>query len=143
MPLDGPVIWENRVRYEETDRQDVVFYSNYVVFQDETFSQYLREIGYDYDDVERAGWDIHVVNIDVDYRGQATFDDELLHRFRVAELGESSMTSQYAAFRADDGALLVEGTVTHVAVDAETDEPTRIPDAFRTAVAEFQADPPA
>lgn len=143
MPLDGPVIWTNRVRYEETDRQDVVFYANYVTFQDETFSQYMREIGYDYADVEAAGWDLHVVNVDLDYRGQATFDDELQHRLRVAEIGEASMTSEYAAARADDGTLLVEGTVTHVAVDHETREPTRIPDDFREAVADFQDEPPA
>jgi len=137
-----PVIWENRVRFEETDLQGVVFYGNYVTFQDETYSQYLRDIGYSYADMESAGWDIHVVNVDMDYRGQATFGDELVHGFRVARIGDSSMTSEYQARRAEDDALLAEGTVTHVAIDEETGEPTRIPDAFREAVAGFQDDPP-
>ncbi|WP_136716497.1 acyl-CoA thioesterase [Halorientalis salina] len=137
-----PVVWENRVRFEETDQQGVVFYGNYVTFQDETVSAFFREIGYDYEAIADAGWDIHVVNVDLDYRGQATFQDELEHGFRVATIGESSMTSEYAAFRADDGELLAEGTVTHVAVDDETGEPTRIPDEFREAVSEFQERPP-
>lgn len=140
--MDLPTIWENRVRFEETDRQGVVFYANYVTFQDETVSQFFREIGYNYADIEAAGWDIHVVNVDIDYRGQAGFGDELTHGLRVATVGESSMTSEYVARRADDGTLLAEGTVTHVAVDADTEEPTRIPDEFRAAVAAFQDDPP-
>ena len=139
---DLPTIWENRVRFEETDKQDVVFYANYVTFQDETASQFFRDIGYSYDEIEDAGWDFHVVNVDLDYRGQATFGDELEHGFRVATIGESSMTSEYVGRRKDDGSVLVEGTVTHVAVDSETRRPTRIPDAFREAIADFQAQPP-
>jgi len=137
-----PVVWENRVRFEETDMQAVVFYGNYVTFQDETVSAYFRKIGYEYDSIAAAGWDIHVVNVDMDYRGQATFQDELVHGFRVATIGDSSMTSEYTARRATDDELLAEGTVTHVAVDAETGEPTRIPDDFRDAVTEFQERPP-
>jgi len=137
-----PTVWENRVRFEETDLQGVVFYGNYVTFQDEAASAYFRAIGYSYDGMAAAGWDIHVVNVDLDYRGQASFQDELEHGFRVATLGESSMTSEYAARRASDGELLAEGTVTHVAVDATTGEPIRVPDEFRAAVADFQERPP-
>jgi acyl-CoA thioester hydrolase len=139
---DLPTIWENRVRFEETDKQGVVFYANYVTFQDETASQFFRDSGYSYEEIEDAGWDFHVVNVDLDYRGQATFGDELEHGFRVATIGESSMTSEYVARRKDDGTVLVEGTVTHVGVDAETRRPTRIPDAFREAVTAFQEQPP-
>ncbi|MFB6164564.1 MAG: acyl-CoA thioesterase [Haloarculaceae archaeon] len=139
---DAPVIWENRVRFEETDKQDVVFYGNYVTYQDETVSQYLREIGYSYQDVASAGWDIHVVNVDLNYRGQATFADRLVHRIRVTAIGESSIAWAYEARRGDDDALVVEGSVTHVAVDEDTGEPTRVPEDFREAVAAFQADAP-
>jgi acyl-CoA thioester hydrolase len=140
--MDLPTIWENRVRFEETDMQGVVFYANYVTFQDETTSQFFRDIGYSYAQIEETGWDIHVVNVDMDYRGQATFGDELVHGFRVSTIGESSMTSEYVAHHADSGDLLAEGTVTHVAVDSTTREATRIPDEFREAVSEFQDDPP-
>jgi acyl-CoA thioester hydrolase len=135
---DLPVIWENRVRFEETDLQGVVFYANYVTYQDETTSEFFRQIGYSYEEIEAAGWDIHVVNVDMNYRGQATFGDELVHGFRVASIGESSMTSEYAAHRAADDRLVAEGTVTHVAVDSQTGDTTRIPDEFRDAIASFQ-----
>jgi acyl-CoA thioester hydrolase len=140
--MDVPVVWENRVRFEETDQQGVVFYGNYVTFQDETFSAFLRECGYSYEAVEAAGWDMHVVNVDVDYRGQAGFADELVHGYRIERIGESSMTGEYVARSADDDELLAEGSVTHVAVDSGTGDPTRIPDDFREAVAGFQDRPP-
>ncbi|WP_336000682.1 acyl-CoA thioesterase [Halorientalis halophila] len=140
--MDLPVVWENRVRFEETDLQGVVFYGNYVTFQDETFSAFLRAVGYSYKDVESAGWDVHVVNVDMDYRGQAGFADELVHGYRIERIGESSMTGEYVARRAEDDELLAEGSVTHVAVDGETGEPRRIPDDFREAIAQFQDRPP-
>jgi acyl-CoA thioester hydrolase len=139
--MELPQIWENRVRFEETDRQGIVFYGNYVTFQDETVTQFFRETGFDYTDRHQE-WDVHVVNVDLDYRGQADVGDVLVHGARVDSFGGSSMTFDYAARRADDGSLLVEGSVTHVAVDGETGEPTRIPENFREAVREFQDEPP-
>lgn len=134
-------VWENQVRFEETDKQDVVFYGNYVTYQDETFSAFLREMGYAYETMAAADWDIHVVNVDLDYRGMATFGDELVNGFRLARIGESSMSGEYAARKQTDGTVMAEGTVTHVAVD-ESGTPTRIPEAFRERVREFQQVPP-
>lgn len=140
---DLPDIWENRIRFEETDLQGVVFYGNYVTFQDETVSQFFREIGYGYDQIEGRGWDVHVVNVNINYLGRASFGDVLIHGLRVEHIGESSMTFEYAARRANDEELVAEGTVTHVAVDHGTGNTTRIPDDFREAVREFQAEPPS
>ncbi len=139
--MDLPQIWENRVRFEETDRQGIVFYGNYVTFQDETVTQFFRETGFDYTQRHQE-WDVHVVNVDLNYHGQADVGDELVHGVRVDTFGTSSMTFEYAARRVDDGSLVVEGSVTHVAVDGETGEPTPIPEDFRESVREFQDEPP-
>lgn len=135
-------VWDNQIRFAETDAQSVVFYGEYVTYQDETFSQYLREIGYDYHTLEDAGWDIHVVHVDLDYRAPAEFDDWLTNGIRVDGVGESAIDFSYVCRRRDDDEVLAEGGLTHVAVDAETGEPTRVPDDFREAVVEFQDEPP-
>lgn len=135
-------VYENRVRFEETDMQGVVFYANYVTYQDETMSEYLRRIGYPYSEFEQAGWDIRVVHVELDYRGSATFDDELRNSIRVNSIGDSSIDWSYQARKKQDDSLVVEGGVTHVAVDTDSGEPTRVPDGFREAVVEFQDDPP-
>ncbi|MFB6172640.1 MAG: acyl-CoA thioesterase [Haloarculaceae archaeon] len=134
-------VFENRVRFAETDAQGIVFYGNYTVFQDETVTEFLRRVGYGYDDMARDGWDIHVVNVDLSYRGQATVGDVIVNGVRVVEIGRSSVDFAYAARANETGDLLVEGSVTHVAVDEEG-TPTRVPDGFREAVLDFQRVPP-
>lgn len=134
-------VFENRVRFAETDAQGVVFYGTYVTYQDETFSAFLREIGYPYDAFEELGWDVHVVHVDLDYHAPARFADELVNSLRVDAIRESSAEFAYAC-RKRDGTSLVDGNVTHVAVDSETGRPTRIPQEFRDAVVAFQDVPP-
>ncbi|SEW01841.1 acyl-CoA thioesterase [Natrinema salifodinae] len=138
---DGPAfrtVFENRVRFAETDQQGVVFYGEYFTFQDEAVSAFLRAIDYDYDRMVENGWQIHVVNSELNYRAGAEFGDVIDNELRVAEIGTSSLAFEYRARRRADDAVLADGTVTHVAVDRETEAPTRIPDAFRQAVAAFQ-----
>lgn len=134
-------VFENRVRFEETDMQGVVFYGNYVTYQDETFSAFIREAGYGYDRLREAGWDVHVVNLDLDFRAAATFEDDLVHGMYAERFGESSVTFAYRGRRADDDTEVVSGSVTHVAVD-ESGEPTRLPTEFREAIVAFQDERP-
>lgn len=132
-------VWETTVRFAETDAQGIVFYGNYVTYQDETFTQYLREIGYPWTEIEASDWDIHVVNVDIDYRASAEFGDDLVCGIRVAAIEDSSMTLEWTC-RQRDGATCAEGTVTHVAVrDGET---AAVPEGFREAVVAYQTEPP-
>lgn len=134
-------VYENRVRFAETDQQGVVFYGEYVTYQDEAMAAFLRAIGYDYTTLAEREWDVHVAHVDLDYRAPARFEDEIVNAIRVESIGHTSITFAYRARRKDDDTVLVEGSVTHVAVD-ETGTPTRVPDDFRDAVVAFQDEPP-
>lgn len=133
-------VYTNTVRFEETDAQGVVFYGNYVTFQDEAFTAYLEAIGYPYQSLREADWDVHVVHVDLDYREPAEFRDTLHNATRIDAIRESSLEFEYEC-RNDDGDVVAEGGLVHVAVD-ETGEPTRVPDAFRDAAVAFQDEPP-
>lgn len=133
-------VYENTVRFAETDAQGIVFYGTYVTYQDETFTEYLDAVGYSYGELRRQAWDVHVVNLELDYRSQARFRDRLVNAMRVDAIGDSSLAFEYECRQAADGQVVVEGTVTHVVVDDGS--PTRVPDAFREAVVSFQATPP-
>lgn len=134
-------VYENTVRFAETDAQGIVFYGNYATFQDETFAAFMDAVGFPYEDTRRNSWDVHVVNLDLNFRSQARFRDSLVNAMRASFIGESSLTLEYQCRQASDDTVVVDGTVTHVAVD-EDGAPTRIPDDFRTAVADFQEKPP-
>ncbi|QSW98393.1 acyl-CoA thioesterase [Haloterrigena alkaliphila] len=140
-PSDGPAfqpVFENRVRFAETDQQGIVFYGEYFTFQDEAVSEFFRQIDYSYEKMEDDGWEIHVANAELNYRDGAEFGDVLVNELRVAEIGTASVTFDYRVRRTGDDAVLADGTVTHVAVDGETGETTPVPDAFREAIAAFQ-----
>ena len=133
-------VFENTVRFEETDAQGIVFYGNYTVFQDEAFTEYMDAIGYPFEELDDYGWDMHVVNVELSYRQPARFRDRLTNSMRVSAIKRSSIEFEYECRNAD-GERLVEGSVTHVVVD-ESGAPTRVPDEFRDAVVAFQDEPP-
>ncbi|WP_336360991.1 acyl-CoA thioesterase [Haladaptatus sp. ZSTT2] len=135
-------VFENRVRFAETDMQGIVFYGNYITFQDETFNAFLREIDYGYDTLAEKGWDVHVVHVDMDYHASAEFDDVLVNAMRAETIGTKSLTFAYRVRRKADETLLAAGHVTYVAVDAATGEAIAVPDDFREALIEFQETPP-
>jgi len=129
---------ENRVRFEETDLQGIVFYGNYFTYMDVVHNEHLRQL----EAGPGSGWSEHVVHVDMDYRGQATFDDVLVNRHRFSSIGDSSMETEYRCLRKADGELLAEGGAIYVAVDDDTGDTVRVPDAFRESVVASQADPP-
>jgi acyl-CoA thioester hydrolase len=133
-------VFENQVRYAETDAQAVVFYGEYLTYMDETFSELLRRIGFPYDEMEARGLDFHVVNTELNYHSFAEFDDELRNGVRVTAINESSAEFEWVCRRAEDDRLVASGDITHVAVGPEG--PTRIPDEFRESVLAFQDEPP-
>ena len=132
-------VYENVVRFAETDAQGIVFYGNYVEYQDETLTNFMfdLEFGMDAD----RDWDIHAVNVELDYRDSATFRDRLVHDIRVSAINESSIEFEYVCRRPADESVIVEGSVTHVVVD-EDGSPMRVPDTFREAVVQAQDEPP-
>lgn len=132
-------VWENRVRMAETDRQAIVYYGEYVTYQDEAVSAYQRELGFDADYVRGTDWSTRMVATEMEYHDSARYGDVLRNEVRVRRIGETSVTYDYRVRRADDDRLLAEGSVTQVIVDEETTEPTRVPDAFREAVADRQS----
>lgn len=134
-------LYENTVRFEETDAQGIVFYGNYATFQDETFTEFMEAVGFPYGGLEERGWEVHVVNLELSYRKPASFRDHLTNGMRASAIRDSSIELAYEC-RNDDGDLLVEGSVTHVAVEVETGEPVRVPEDFREAVVAFQDEPP-
>lgn len=141
-PNHPTIVFRNQVRFQETDRQGIVFYGTFFTYQDEAVNNYLRTIGYPYHRLEENGWTTHTVHADLDYYAPAEFGDTILNRLRIAAISNSSITAEYTAERETDNEKLAEGTVIHVAVDHETTEPIRVPPDFRDAVVDYQHTPP-
>ncbi len=66
-----------RVRYAETDQMGVVYYANYLVWFEIGRTDWLRETGWSYREIERDGLMLPVIEAHCEYRQGARYDDEL------------------------------------------------------------------
>ncbi len=106
-----------RVRYEETDTMQVVYYSKYLVWFEVGRVELLRHLGLAYRELEEAGVRIPVVEVKATYRSPARFDDEVLVRTRVGNVGNASLRFENEVYRLPEMKLLCSGHTVHVMVD--------------------------
>ena len=117
-----------RVGFSDTDAQGIVYYGRYNPYFDLARVEYLRSLGFLH---REAGGEFVMRANDVEYFAPARFDDELEIHIRVANIGRTSMTYEFAAFKVPEGTLLVTAHQTLVFIDLEKRRPIPIPDAYR------------
>jgi acyl-CoA thioester hydrolase len=111
---------EIRVIYGDTDQMGVVYYGNYLRFFEASRSDFLREKGARWRDVERThGVYLPVVEAKVNYKRPAFYDDLLVIESLLADLGRASLRFEYRVLRGDD--LLATGHTVHACVDKQGD----------------------
>jgi acyl-CoA thioester hydrolase len=130
-----------RVRYTEVDVQRHVFFGNYLTYFDIALTEYTRAIGYYYPDMVASGVDMFYVEANCQYKGRAYFDDLLHVHTRIGQIGNTSLTFEFAIYKQPAGELIATGDIVAVAVDACTERPIRVPDELRGAVARFEGEP--
>ncbi len=117
-----------RVAFSDTDAQGVVYYGRYNPYFDLARAEWLRSLGLLHRDT--FGEFVMRAN-DVEYFAPARFDDELEIRVRVAKIGRTSMTFEFAAFKVPDDTLLVTAHQTLVFIDPQARRPLEIPADYR------------
>jgi acyl-CoA thioester hydrolase len=127
-----------RVRYVEVDAQQHVYFGHYLTYFDVALLEYMRAIGYDYRGMVAGGVDMFYVDAGCQYKGRARFDDVLNVHARIGQIGNTSFTFEFAAYREEDDALVATGHVVAVAVDVQSESPVRVPDGLREAVERFE-----
>jgi len=124
-----------RVRYADTDTMRVVYYANYFVWFESGRIELLRSRGIVYRDIEEMGIFIPVVEAKAHYRAPARFDDELLVRTRVKEMGNTSITFENEVYRLPSMDLLCTGHTVHVVVGKDG-KPLPIPETLRSRLSD-------
>ncbi len=119
-----------RVRYAETDQMGVAYHSNFLIWFEVGRVELLRQIGFDYRDMERKdGCYIAVVDARCRYKAPARYDDEVVVRTQLKNVRESMVHFAYELVRASDELLLAEGETMHVVIDREMKK-TAIPEKY-------------
>lgn len=104
-----------RVRYAETDRMDVVYHSNYLVWFETARILMLDQIGIPYRDIESRGLYIPVLTATIEYKSPAFFDDHLEVHLFMKKKPRARFIMDYEVRREDN--LLATGTTSHGFID--------------------------
>ena len=106
-----------RVRYSETDQMGMVYYANYLIWMEVGRSDFCRECGFSYRDLEREERAfLAVAEANCRYLAPARYDDEILVE---TELSRVRSRAAEFSYRIKCGAtLLAEGRTVHVVIGA-------------------------
>jgi len=115
-----------RVRYGETDQMSFVYYGVYAQYYEVGRVELLRSLGVTYKQLEDMGFALPVVNMNINYKKPAYYDDELTIRTTIKKLPSAKITFYYEMLNANNELLNI-GEVVLVFVNKETGNPCIAP----------------
>ena len=120
---------KTRVYYEDTDAGGVVFYANYLKFMERARTEWLRELGFEQDDLMRDnGMVFAVTHVHMDFLKPAKFNDLLDVSVQLLKLGKASIIVHQEIYRENE--LLNRADIKLACVDLNSFTPLRIPESI-------------
>lgn len=121
---------EFRVRYAETDQMGVVYHANYLVWCEMGRTDFIRNRGMSYADIERSGISLAVSDVSARFHGAARYDDMIRVRTTLADFRSRAITFDYLITKAETGDRLVTARTTLVSLDP-SGRPVAVPSSIR------------
>ncbi|MFY8188702.1 MAG: acyl-CoA thioesterase [Flavobacterium sp.] len=115
-----------RVRYSETDQMGVVYHGNYLPYFEVGRVEWLRNQGISYKELEEKGIALPIVNININYKKPARYDDLLSIKTSFVSQSSVKITFECEIFN-EANELLTTATFLLVFVDIKTGKPTLPP----------------
>ncbi len=116
-----------RVRYGETDQMGYVYYGNYAQYFEMGRVEWLRNLGTSYKRMEDSGIMLPVLNLNIDYKKPAKYDDLLT--LKTTLLKKPSIRIEFAFEIVNESQeLLTKGYTSLVFIDMKRNRPTKAPD---------------
>lgn len=107
-----------RVRYSETDKMGVVYHGNYIQYFEVGRVEYMRDIGVVYANMEKQGIGMPVVNIVINYKKPAVYDEEIVIETWIEKLPTSKIIFHNRAID-ESGNTVCDAQVTLVFVNSD------------------------
>ncbi|EDM43282.1 probable thioesterase [unidentified eubacterium SCB49] len=115
-----------RVRYGETDKMGVVYHANYAQYLELGRTEWLRNIGFSYKWMEDNNIILPVINLNINYKKSAYYDDELCVVTKLKKLPTYRIEFYYE-IRNNSGEILVTAETTLVFINNETKKLMKAP----------------
>lgn len=132
-----------RVRFAETDAQQVVHHAQFFVYMEAARVAYFRALGWDFARIRREGeLDIVIAQAACQYLAPAAFDDELEIRVRAGEIKRASFVIDYLIDQVTTCEPVALGRTLQVMVDGQSRRPCPLPAELQQALLRFEAQSP-
>lgn len=131
---------QTRVGFSDTDAQGIVYYGRYLPYFDLARVEYHRNLALLGMDIGEEGHEFVMRACTIEYLAPAVFDDLIEVYVRMARVGRTSATFEFAAYRARDDLLMVTATQTLVLVDLDQRKAVPIPASYTEAVRAFEGE---
>lgn len=128
-----------RIRYGEVDMMGFLYHAHYVSLFDVARTELMRHYGFPYARIEASGVMMPVLQVHIDYKNPAHYDDLLTIRTFLREMPKGIRVKfEYDVYRAEGTELITTGSVTLAFMSSDTHRPTRIPsDLYDTIAPHF------
>lgn len=126
-----------RVRYADTDKMQFVYNGKYLEYLEVGRTELLRDHGLPYSEIEKAGYQLPLIEAGIKYKNPAHYDDVLLIEANVNELYSAKVHIEYKIIRESDQTLIASGFTTHMFIKVDTKKPTKPPQIYIDALKKY------
>ena len=123
-----------RVRYAETDQMGVVYHANYLVWCEVGRTDFLRQHGMSYSEMERSGIGLTVSDFSVRLHASARYDDLVRITTTLTDVKSRQVTFDYLLTNAATNERLATARIALVSISPQG-RPIAMPAAVRGALA--------
>ncbi|TKC19250.1 acyl-CoA thioesterase [Robertmurraya kyonggiensis] len=113
------------VRYAETDQMGVVYHANYLVWMEVGRTNLIKDMGFNYAEVEKDGIISPVLDVQVSYKKPFRYGETATVQTWIEEYDGIKITYRYHILNAD-GDVCVTGESKHVCVKKDSFRPLSI-----------------
>jgi acyl-CoA thioester hydrolase len=107
------------VRYAETDMMGVVHHSRYYPWFEQARTDFIKETGLTYSDMERMGILLPLIETGCKYLRSLTYEDEVLVTCRIEKLTVARIEFSYEVYKLPGMEKMSEGRTLHGFIDKD------------------------
>lgn len=113
------VPYERKTHYYETDRMAIIHHSNYIRWFEEARTDFLEQVGFSYEKMEKIGVSLPVLGASCEYIHFLQFNDQISIRLKIKNFSGLRMTIYYEVINKANGNISAVGETKHCFVNHE------------------------
>jgi YbgC/YbaW family acyl-CoA thioester hydrolase len=124
-----------RIHLDDLDYMGIVSHYDWVRIMERHRTEACKD---EWKKVLAQGLGLVVVNVQVDYKAPARYDDELEFKLQVTELGNSSFVARHDFISCKTDRTCVVGHITFACIDQKSLKPKALASEFREILEKFK-----